>query len=65
MTHRESRCRAKIAVFVISALATTLVTMPRDPVCESVTKDGVRIEDDTRETPETWLTSGVQWFLVG
>jgi hypothetical protein len=41
-------------------LATTPVTMSRDQVFESVTKDGATIEDDARETPEIWLTSGVQ-----
>jgi hypothetical protein len=46
-------------------LATTPVTMSRDPVVESVIKDGAFIEDDTHEIPEIWLTSGVQWFLVG
>jgi hypothetical protein len=46
-------------------LATTLVTMSRDPIFESVTTDGAPIEDDARETPEIWLISGVQWFLVG
>jgi malonyl CoA-acyl carrier protein transacylase len=65
MTHRESRCRANIAVFVVPALATTPVTMSRDPIFESVTKDAALIEDDARETAEIWLTSGVQWFLVG
>jgi hypothetical protein len=65
MTHQESQCRAKIVVFVIPALATTPVTMSRDRVFESVTKDGVPIEDDARETPEIWLTSGLQWFLIG
>jgi hypothetical protein len=38
MTHRESRCRAKIAVFVVPALATIPVTMSRDPVFMSVNK---------------------------
>jgi hypothetical protein len=65
MTHRESRCRAKIAVFVVPALATTPVRMSHDPAFESVTKDGALIEDDARETPEIWLTSGVRWFLIG
>jgi hypothetical protein len=65
MTHRKSGCDAKIAIFVVRALATTPVTMSRDPVFESMTKDGAPIEDDTRKTPEIWLTSDVQWFLVG
>jgi malonyl CoA-acyl carrier protein transacylase len=67
MTHRESRCRAKIAVFVVPVLVITPVTMTmsRDPVFESVTKNGALIEDDARETPENWLTSSVQWFLIG
>jgi hypothetical protein len=59
MTHRESRCRAKIAVFVVPALTTTPVTMSYDPVFENVTKDGAPIEDDAGETPEIWLTSDV------
>jgi hypothetical protein len=65
VTHRESRCRAKIAAFVFPALATTPVAMSRDRVFESVTKDGAPIEDDARETPAIALTSDVQWFLIG
>jgi hypothetical protein len=46
-------------------LATAPVTMLRDPIFESVTKDGAPIEDEARETPDICSTSGVQWFLVG
>jgi hypothetical protein len=38
MAHRESRCRAKIAVFVVPALAITPVIMSHDLVFESVNK---------------------------
>jgi hypothetical protein len=43
MIHRESRCRAKITIFVVPTLATIPVTMSRDPIFESVRKDGAPI----------------------
>jgi hypothetical protein len=60
MTHRESRYRVKIAVFIVPVLVITPVTMSDDSVFESVIKDGTLIEDDACETPAIWLTSGVQ-----
>jgi hypothetical protein len=39
--------------------------MSRDPVFESVTKDGDPIEDGTHETLTIGSSAYAQWFMVG
>jgi hypothetical protein len=52
MTHRESECRAKIAVPIVPVQTIAPETMSRDSVFERVTNDGAPVEDVAHEIPE-------------
>jgi hypothetical protein len=65
MTLRESPCHAKIVVLVAPTQTKVVVRVSRDPVFESVTKDGKYIEDSAYETLTIGSSAYAPWFVGG
>jgi hypothetical protein len=65
MTHRESPCHVKIVDRVAPTQTKAFMRVSRDPVFESVTKDGEPIEDGAHETFTIGSSPYAPWFVAG